>query len=323
MRKPVLILFIILFLVMSGCDEVFSPKGEYVEKLVLYSILSNKNDTQYVRLYTTYNPTGFDPLTQTEDTPVRDATVSLIQGRTTSSLNDTLITRWEKGRYQSEINAYVIHPYKIESGAKYKIEITSPSKGSISAETVVPSPGVLTVDNSYILNAPDKFTDDIIVRAKISPLAQGFYVRFFLVIAVQTNGVWVERYIEVPESLKEVVDCINVSGTYPRFSRKTQSSSEFIMFERRAFMAILAQQLNLNAGKPMKVVAAKFELIQSENHLYRYFNIVNGFQDPSTIRVDEPDYSNIKGAVGLFGGFWSQQISFELPDSLGSSFRCR
>ena len=45
----------------SGCQNSFNPKGPYEEQLVVYSVLSTRSDTQYVRVYATYNPPGFDP----------------------------------------------------------------------------------------------------------------------------------------------------------------------------------------------------------------------------------------------------------------------
>jgi hypothetical protein len=40
---------------------------------------------------------------------------------------------------------------------------------------------------------------------------------------------------------------------------------------------------------------------QVEENLYKYYNLANGFQDPYSIRTDQPDFSNIQGGLGIFG----------------------
>jgi len=50
-----------------------------------------------------------------------------------------------------------------------------------------------------------------------------------------------------------------------------------------------------------------------EPALYNYYGIANGFRDPNTIRVDEPDFTNIAGGVGVFGGFVQDTLVVALP----------
>lgn len=318
-------IFILIVLPLaSGCDDAFSPKGPYEEKLVLYSIISNTSDTQYVRIYTTYNPKGFDPLSHTNETQVSDATVSLTRSGSAAILRDTIVVRWEKARYQSDIKAYVTYGHKVNPGDTYTLKVQSAPRGPIEAEIKVPEEGVITVGNTFVLTNPGRFLEDVLVRARISGSAQGYLVRFFIDYAYKKNGLWIEQSLEVPEKVEDVVDCLTFRGTYPRLSRKTQvRDPESIFFQRNAYTVMLGNLWSSFSKDSLKIRRARFELVQVERHLYRYFNIVNGFQDEVSIRTDEPDYSNIKGAIGLFGAFYKQSVSVELPDTIGISSKCR
>jgi hypothetical protein len=53
-------------------------------------------------------------------------------------------------------------------------------------------------------------------------------------------------------------------------------------------------------------------LTQVEDNLYKYYNIVNGFQDEFSIRTDLPDYTNIRGGVGLFGAMTEDSVVVDL-----------
>ncbi|MBM4167547.1 MAG: DUF4249 domain-containing protein [Ignavibacteria bacterium] len=316
---------IALLFPLPGCEEPFSPKGPFEESLVVYAILSNKSDTQYVRLYTTYNPSGFDPLERTTDTPVTDADVVLQSSRGTSgALNDTMIVRWDKSRYQSDIRAYVLNNHRVEQGSTYTLRITSPGRDPVEATARVPEIGSVSIENSFALSQPDRFPENFVVRARLSSVALGYYVRFVIDYDIKRGGIWRSESIEVPESIADVVDCRTYRAVYPRLTRRAfRNDPESAVFENRAYQQTLGKLWGDAGDDSLRVRQARVELMQVEPHLYRYYNVVNGFQDERSIRSDEPDYSNIKGAVGIFGAFFSQSTIYELPPTMGFQYRCR
>ena len=54
-------------------------------------------------------------------------------------------------------------------------------------------------------------------------------------------------------------------------------------------------------------------LVQTDQALYVYYNVANGFRDAFSIRMDQPDYSNIEGGLGVFGSYNVDKKSYELP----------
>ncbi len=326
--KPRLLIFAVVTVLaywFSGCEEPFSPKGPFEEKLVVYSILSNKSDTQYVRLYTTYNPSGFNPLEQSTDTPVIDASVVLESSLSgANNLKDTTIVRWDKGRYQSDIRAYILRDYRIDQGSTFTLRISSPGRGPVEATARVPEVGSVNIENSFALTQPDRFLDNFVVRARLSSVALGYYVRFFVDYEIKRSGVWRAESIEVPESIEEVIDCRTFRSVYPRLARRAfRNDPETVVFENRAYQLTLGKLWGDAGDDSVRVRRARVELIQVEPNLYRYYNVVNGFQDERSIRSDEPDYSNIKGAVGIFGAFLSQSTTYDMPPTMGFQYICR
>ncbi len=94
MRQRLLLAVVLsVFLMCSGCENNFSPTGDYQKQLGVYGVLSNRSDSQYVRVYTNYNPSGNDPSTQTTDTGVHGAIVTMMDDLTTYRFGETAIPR--------------------------------------------------------------------------------------------------------------------------------------------------------------------------------------------------------------------------------------
>jgi hypothetical protein len=69
-------------------------------------------------------------------------------------------------------------------------------------------------------------------------------------------------------------------------------------------------------GNDIKFSRAVFYLIQFDRPLWSYWNASNGFHDRYTIRVDDPDYTNITGGVGVFGSMRVDSLVWALPENM-------
>jgi hypothetical protein len=68
--------------------------------MVVYSILTTNSDTQYVRIYSTYNPPDNDPMRNADEISVQDAQVSITQEEgPTFSFQPMTIPRAGESRY--------------------------------------------------------------------------------------------------------------------------------------------------------------------------------------------------------------------------------
>jgi hypothetical protein len=306
-QRSAFVIALILAAVLVSCQEPFEPKGPFEEKLVVYGILSTHTDTQYVRLYTTYDPEGFDPTVVTVDHPILGATVTLTGSGASWRYRDTTVVRWDKSRYTSDIQAYVLVPFRPVQGSSYTLTVQLPNGKQARGTTSVPGKGYLSVVTLHVLDRPESFAEDLYVVASIAPGTRGFLVRMFVEFELTVDGERQLRRVEVPMRIRRTTDGVVYEKIYPKLQRRTSSEtsrnqgSEYVGFQHDAYL----QTLNDIAVAYVRFNPVRknviFVLTQTEANLYNYFNIVNGFQDDITIRTDQPDFSSIDGGVGVFG----------------------
>ncbi len=323
------VLALIASLAILGCDETLYPKGSLDKKMVVYSILSNKSDTQYVRVYTTYDPAGFNPLENTTDTPVQDAMVRLSQGASTVQFKDTTIQRQDETRYSSSVAAYILNPYKVQPGKQYTLTVSSPTHGQSTASIILPSKGTITIENTFLLRDPWYTEDNINLQISISDVTKGFLLRFFLDYDYYVANVgWREAHLEIPLSLSSATNINDFQAIYPHLITRTsdpliriiqpgKEPKESASFFNSVYRKMIKLVRAAHHPDDLRMKRVIFQLIQTEPQLYNYYSVVSGFQDASSSRIDKPDYTNMNGALGLFGGYTQDTISVSVPDTLG------
>lgn len=299
MRQHLLLTMVLsMFLMCPGCENNFSPNGDYRQQLAVYGLLSNRSDSQYVRVYTTYNLSGFDPAEHTTDTGVHGAIVTMTDDSTTYSFKETAIPRDDTTRYSSDIVGYVSAPCRLRPGKTYSLAITS-DQGKATALVSVPGHGYLFNGTPVSFGAPRLIPDDIPVTIGLSAGARGYLVRLFINFDVMVGQNWEHRRLEVPS----FGDSLMTPGQYgyPTLTLRPGVSSFDVIFRHDAYLGFLKEQIEGPYGKSFKLTTATFVLTQVESNLYNYYKSVNGFQDPYSVRLDQPDFTTIVGGVGLFG----------------------
>ena len=296
-RRLLLAVVLSVFFMCSGCENNFSPTGNFQKQLVVYGVLSNRSDSQYVRIYTTYNPPGNNPAEHATDTGVHGANVTMTDDSTTYVLKETAIPRDDTTRYSSDIVGYVAFPCRLRTGKTYSLAIAS-DQGYATAIVSVPAHGYLYFDKEYIFEYPRSTTDDISVTTGVSGGALGYLVRLFVNFDVMVGQNWEHRRLEVPS----FGDSLMTPGAYgyPTLTLRSENSFD-VVFGHDAYLGLLKEQIERPYGKSYRLTSATFVLTQVEPNLCNYYNTVNAFQDTYSIRLDQPDFTNIVGGVGVFG----------------------
>ncbi|HWP82099.1 MAG TPA: DUF4249 family protein [Bacteroidota bacterium] len=293
-----------------GCDEPFNVKADFEERVVVYAVLSNRTTTSIARVYRTYDPPSFDPLAVTTEMPVRNATVTVSEGRNTYQYAETTLTRKDKSRYLTDIEAYHYRPFVVQAGKQYTLSVATQQFGITMATTSVPDTGDLRFEESD--------PDFLWVLVKLGPQAKGYMVRCYIEFQATVGGQVREFRIEVPSVILYYIDNTRFGAEYPTLVRRTgiggqfsrSDYSELALFSRQGFEIIREKVAMEYQGVTNQRTV--FILTQADEHLYNYYNIVNGFQDPYLVRLDEPDYTNIRGGVGVFGSFFEQTFVYEV-----------
>lgn len=90
-----------LLVIFVGCENEFNPIASFQPKLVVYSVLSAATDTQFIRIYT-----SFDPHMSSSGSFVSDATVQLTEGSTVYSFRDTTVRSTDSSVVPDSVRLY-------------------------------------------------------------------------------------------------------------------------------------------------------------------------------------------------------------------------
>jgi hypothetical protein len=55
-------------------------------------------------------------------------------------------------------------------------------------------------------------------------------------------------------------------------------------------------------------------LFSIDDNLYNYLSTVNGFNDPISVRLDIPNYTNIQNGHGIFGAIIKDSLTQNIPN---------
>lgn len=297
---------------LAGCEEPFAPKGPFKEKLIVYAILENRTDTQYVRVFKTYNPTGFDPLESVTDQAVRGAEVTVSQGNSVIRYQEGVTTRADTSRYKDHIVVYSARPFRVQPGSSYDLTVVSQQLGSVRSSVTVPARGRVEVANVYVFYGQGSEKEDIVVNGYVRNATRGFMIRFFVDYEYPQGDSWFRGLEEIPSRVRVFEKKVKVYSyplLTPRVSGPTPEESvglEMVVFSREAYKEKLEDLWALHPY--FRIVGLLFVMTQVEPSLYSYYNMVNGFQDQYSIRQDLPDWSNIPGGYGVFGAMVEDSV---------------
>jgi hypothetical protein len=302
----------------AGCNHPFSPKGPYSDNLVIYGILTNRSDTQYVRVYSTYNPPGVNPLAQTSDNALGGAGVVVTGDSGSFQFMEKITPRLDKSRYTDDILAYASYPFPIEAGSTYRLSVTSKDFGGVTASVTVPKRGRIQFLNAYVLNGGGSEDENIVVYGWIRELTYGVMMQLHLFYDVLEGNSWVTHRQEMPS-----IRLLYGDGTkvylFPVVRRRLSSGlikdkeeNEMFVFDKKAYFEKIGEILGRYPVGTVHIKRALMVLTQVDRDLYAYSKRVNGFEDPFSIRTDLPDYTNISGGHGIFGAMVDDSATVDI-----------
>jgi len=300
-----------------GCEQTFDPKGTFEPALAVFSVLRTTTDTVSVRVHTTYNPVGFDPLERTTETDLSGALVTLQSASESLVLSDTLIPHPDPSRYGDFLRVFSRHPWMATRGGVYTLTVSSPGYPTVSATTSVPKgPSQFYLTNSVLLNSPRSFSNlDINVLFKAPPEAKGYLVRLVVEFELLSPPGSVRR-AEIPVRIYESEGTI--ASIFPSISTLSASSDvvTYASFRISAYVHAIAALISEYGVSNIRFRKAVVYLNLLDEPLYTYYSIVNGFRDEFSIRTDLPDYSNVTGGVGVFGSISLDSIQIPMNPSI-------
>ena len=301
----------IAILLFTSCNDSFSPKGPFEQQLVVYSVLSTDRDIQFVRVYTNYDFSGFDPFQNDSDTPVKGARVVITGPHGSYTLKDTLLTRADTSRYKSPITAYTGR-FKVEGGQTYLVTVDAPGIGTTSASVLTPSPAQ-TFNWMYgpqILDDPEIYgaAGYVGAMAKFSQYTKAYAIQLVIEYLVLAAAEWMEESIEVPLWASSNF----ASVAYPSVYKA--NGYGVVYYSKDIYIRTLQRVIKLHPGSKLIFQRIVIRFLQIDQNWYDYYSTVRKFQDPFSIRLDEPDFTNLIKGYGVFGAFAIDSLQHLYPD---------
>jgi hypothetical protein len=274
-----------LLLLLPACENDFSPKADYKERIVVYSILDRAAAYQVVRLERTYDADNSNPSSAVAPDPVTEATVSVTTDRNRYVFKDTLMTLSDGSMKKVWINRE-INPTE---GVVYTLSVEVPGFDPITAVTQVPSRGYTQL--RVVAGAVRLLTE-----SKTAYPASGYYFRMWVVGTKTVDGQDVEVRREVP------VHFNSDTGEYEFPQPSRDKAVEFSTTQLQRIHTLLREEDGV-AGRD--IVGVGYSLDQ---YLYSYYKLARGFDDPVSVRQDRPDITNVQGGVGIFGAVFPDSV---------------
>ncbi len=306
--KKIIIFISVLFslLINYSCEENFSPKGDFQQKFILNCIIRTDTSLQTATLTRSYNVNGYDPYVNTEDPVLSKALIRIWQGDSVYFMRDTSIARTDTSRYNTPFHFFYLNNFVFRNQNNLEIEAILPDGKTLSASTTSPDPvewNLTNIDSSdtNTFRIPSLANDYFSFRWYQSSSVGWYLARFEVTYSKTINGVEKVYHVVVPQAYEN--EDGKVKAVYPSPTRNL-----IAFFQNSALDSVFKQ---ISAGDPdkqnYKIYGGIFRLLVFDKNLSKYYSSTNGFLDDYTIRLDQSDFTNVKGGLGIFGSYVKQQ----------------
>ncbi|MCJ7553836.1 MAG: DUF4249 domain-containing protein [Ignavibacteriaceae bacterium] len=299
---------LLLFFLVTSCEENFSPKSEYKEKYVLYCIINIDSSKQTAALLKSYDVDGFDPYSNTESSFVSDADIRIIQKDQVFFMRDTSAMIDGVSRYSSPISFYYLDNFSSSSNDSIEIIAFLPSGKKLYGTAKAPETIEFDKASDKILPPEES---DLFSFFWNGPVSSRWYLPK-LTFYYSKDGITHEKEIPVTYELKNGI----WTPLYPSIT-----NSNYVNF---AVAALDSAFLEISRNDPnkssYKIYGAMLSLLVFDENLSNYYSTTNGFLDDFTLILDEVDYTNIVGGLGIFGVYRQQQTGVIFDEEYIKSF---
>jgi len=322
MKKLIFFLFIAINVILIiSCNDNVDPKTDFKEVYALNCVIRGDTSFQVATITRSYNVSGFDPSTNTDDPFIKGAKIKLNYESTgkTYFFRDTSMVRTNDPRYSTPLNYYYINNFQPETESPISIEATLPNGKVLTAKSITfyVSPYMIE-DNFYsiplaVFGNYLVFNWSNLVSTKDE---QVYYVPELIIEYAQIrNGTPVELQKKVP-----LFYVSGGNGEFPLYP-PIQTDISYVNFDtltiRRALLEISAGDANKNNYIIHKAV---FRLLVVDKDLAVYYAAQKTFLDEFSVRVTQPEFTNINGGLGIFGTLTSTQIDVPIKENYIKSF---
>jgi hypothetical protein len=325
MKRAILILPIILFILFESCNEDFNVNAPFQNVYTLNCILRNDNPIQYAIISKNiYTESGATPTLPSTAQNIKGANVEIYYDDSVFVMRDTTIQVADSGN-TIQVNCYYLRNLVMKPGKIISIKATTPDGQILKSTKQIP----------------------VFIQA-LSDFPQTYY----------TNGAK-EYYVTVPgypwvfkRNNKEINDMLSFprfeidyekyeGGTYvnkkkfvPLSYYRYMDNNGFILspdldfsFNYVAYTSLKTvnkTMQEISGSDPFKknyiITRAFLSITSMDPELTRYYYAHQVFSNSFTIKLRPTEYSNIQGGKGIFGIYYIYTYSLDVDKDYIDSF---
>jgi hypothetical protein len=166
--------------------------------------------------------------------------------------------------------------------------------------------------SNNILRDPRAYSDTGNIVFPVGLTGIAFLGRMLVDYEVLIDGEWTSERVEIPAGFQssDVHDYAHV--VYPKLVKPAYWRTVEV-FKNELYQKTLAD-IAYRKYLTNKIIFDRvvFQVLQVDSSLYRY---IDPNDDPRSIRLDQPTFSNVKGGLGLVGAYAVDSLVYLLPEN--------
>lgn len=303
----------------NSCDDEVSPKSDFKDLYVLSCVIRTDTNYQAATVSRSYDIEGYNPLEYTNDPFIKGAKIKVFYNNSVYNFRDTAITRSGDSRFKTPMNIYYVKGLQPQYSLPIRIEAEMPDGKILSAESEIIS--VLSVFLTTTTSTISTQTSTSKINFSwgellLAPGSRGVYYAPELVVLYthEKNGVIEKKQKKVPLYYANLET--GVIPIYPQIQSGIKNAGFEMEAVKRAIVEIAEGDPDKSSYKIEKAI---FRLLIMDAGLATYYAIQKTFLDEFSVRVNQPDATNIRGGLGVFGTYTIKQLEIQLtPDFIKS-----
>lgn len=317
MKKIILFnaLILILGLFSFSCkEEEFNPNGELKDKYILACILRSDTTMQEAYVSRSFQVEGFDPKSNTQDPAVLGVDLRVWHKDTVYTFRDSILNQNNSGTYAAPGVIYLNRQFKPEPGAQVEIEALLSNGKRLKASTKMPS----------LVNIDEAETDTLVPTPGKSAIAFGwtasdmnlYYVpRLSIIYFKKINGIDTRFLKPIPLSYvaKGGIEVPYFPGV---------SSQHKIVYDMAAIDRAMRE---ISEGDEAKanytILSIQVDILALDGNAGAYYSSGKTQSDGFTLKIDQADFTNISGGLGVFGAYTKSTFAMRFDNKYITSFR--
>jgi len=333
MKRAILILPIILFILFESCNEDFNVNAPFQNVYTLNCILRNDNPIQYAIISKNiYTENGAPPTSPSSAQNIKGANVEIYYNDSVFVMRDTTIQVADSGNTK-QVNCYYLRNLVMKPGKIISIKATMPDGQILKSTNQIPvcNTAPSTFPQSYY------YTNELPI---VGGWQLGYYIKFpfynwlFRINNKEINDMLSFPQLEIDYDKNEGGTYVNKKTLVPLSYYPNSDNNGFIQYHDLNFSSIYFAYTSLetvnrtmeeiSGSDPYKdnyiITKVLFTITSMDPELSRYYSAYETYFNSFTVKLRPTDYSNIQGGKGIFGIYYIYAYSFAMDKAYINSF---